>query len=365
MTEPSPQDAEKIPPGVAHNDDTDLMFLAAAKAPPADVLEVRTVVRDGWYNMPTDLAWWKGYYWLSYRRGTGHSCVRGNSAVVLLRSNDLRRWHQVRLFEPPGGVVDGRGIAAGHFTQEDDKLYIFCPVQFPGESGEPSRIFMSWTEDGQNWSALQVLRLDDYYPYTWRVRLHQGRFYSAICYLERDEGPFDLIVSDDGVQWKRHAEIAARDPRKFTEESDLYWCADGELWCIVRSHGQALMYWSGPPYEKWEGGVNLEVRCDAPAICASGERVYLAGRVGTGGNPHGTTGVYQLERGRARLVLSMPAGGDAAYPGLISLGPGHLAMSYYSDVAYWSGMVRPQHFDQYRRKRSECDIYLTEFRVGG
>ena len=39
-------------------------------------------------------------------------------------------------------------------------------------------------------------------------------------------------------------------------------------------------------------------------------------------------------------------------------------MSYYSDVAYWSGMVKPRHFDQYYRKRSECDIYLSEFKVG-
>ena len=133
----------------------------------------------------------------------------------------------------------------------------------------------------------------------------------------------------------------------------------------MRAHEAAMIYWSRPPYEKWEGGVNLEVRCDAPAICTSGERVYLAGRVGVEGNPHGTTGVYQLERGRVQLVLSMPAGGDSSYPGLISLEPGHLAMSYYSDVAYWSGMVKPRHFDQYQRKRSECDIYLTEFKVGG
>ena len=363
MTEQSPQDAP-APPGVLHNAHTDTMFLASEEAAPADVLAVRTVVRDGWYNMPTDLTRWGGYYWLSYRRSTGHSCVGGNSVVVLLRSNDLRRWSEAHIFEPPGGIVDGRGIAAGHFTQDDDKLYIFCPVQFPGDSGVPSRICMSWTQDGQTWTTPQVLRLDDYYPYTWRVRLHEGRFYAAICYLEQPSGPFDLIVSDDGANWQRHAEIAASNTRHFTEESDLYWCADGELWCIVRSHGSALMYWTSPPYEKWQG-TNLEVRCDAPALCASGERAYLAGRVRAEGNPHGTTGVYQLERGRAQLLLSMPPGGDSAYPGLISLEPGHLAMSYYSDVAYWSGMVKPKHFDEYRRKRSDCDIYLTEFRVGG
>jgi hypothetical protein len=330
----------------------------------ADVLSVRTVVRDGWYNMPTDLAWWKGYYWLSYRRGTGHSCVRGNSAVVLLCSNDLRRWNRAHIFEPPESIVDGRGIAAGHFTQTDDTLYLFCPVQWPGESGVPSRIFMYWTSNGLDWSAPQVLCLDNDYPYTWRVRSHDDRFYAAICYLEDDEGPFDLIVSDDAVHWTRHAQIAAANPNHFTEESDLHWRPDGELWCVVRSHGPALMYWSEPPYTTWEGGVNLGGRCDAPVICASGKRVYLAGRVAAPGNPHGTAGVYQLTRGRADLILSMPAGGDSAYPGLISLEPGRMAMSFYSDVAYWSGLVKPRHFEAYQRKRSECDIYLAEFALG-
>ena len=92
--------------------------------------------------------------------------------------------------------------------------------------------------------------------------------------------------------------------------------------------------------------------------------MFVAGRVPVAGNPHGTTGVYRLRRDRADLILSMPAGGDSSYPGLISLEPGRLAMSFYSDLAYWSGLVRPRHFDTYHRKRSECDIYLTEFRVG-
>ena len=107
------------------------------------------------------------------------------------------------------------------------------------------------------------------------------------------------------------------------------------------------MYWLEPSYTMWEGGVDLGCRCDAPAICASGKRVYLAGRVVAPGNPCGTTGVYQLTWCRADLILSMPAGGDSAYPGLISLELGRMAMSFYSDVAYWSGLVKPRHFEAY------------------
>ena len=39
-------------------------------------------------------------------------------------------------------------------------------------------------------------------------------------------------------------------------------------------------------------------------------------------------------------------------------------MSYYSDVAYVSGEVRPMHFPEYRYKESESDIYIAEIEVG-
>ena len=37
------------------------------------------------------------------------------------------------------------------------------------------------------------------------------------------------------------------------------------------------MYWSQPPYTAWEGG-DLQVKCDAPVICRTAGREYLAGR---------------------------------------------------------------------------------------
>ena len=60
----------------------------------------------------------------------------------------------------------------------------------------------------------------------------------------------------------------------------------------------------------------------------------------------------------------MPPSFDASYPGLVSLEPGKLVMSYYSDVAYASGEVRPRHFPEYRYKESESDIYIAEIEVG-
>ena len=49
--------------------------------PYAKVTSIRPVVRDGWYNAFTDLAYWKDYFWLSYARCLGHHVERTVNAT--------------------------------------------------------------------------------------------------------------------------------------------------------------------------------------------------------------------------------------------------------------------------------------------
>ena len=365
------------------------------KGPYARVTSIRPVVRDGWYNAWTDLIWWKEYFWLAHFRGLSHGLARnttgriaGNTFSVILRSADLRRWHEAQVFEAPGGIVDGSGVDTAHFCATEDRLYAFFSVHTPAPTGHILiRSCVSWTADGVRWSEPEPLSVDGFSPHTWRVRWHEGRFYCALHYRQKGT-PFDLIASDDGVRWSKHAEIAAAGAHGFTEESELHWRPDGELWCVVRTNA-AVMYCSRPPYTEWEEKLVLAAGCDAPVMCESGGQVYLAGRcAGSGsGEPgpdgampfalqntfssrespfirSGTTGLYRLSRDRAELLVLMPPAFDASYPGLVSLEPGKLIMSYYSDVAYVSGEVRPRHFPEYRYKTSECDIYIAEIEVG-
>ena len=358
--------------------------------PYAEVTSIRTAVRDGWYNAFTDLISWQDYFWLAYRRGLGHGIPRsdlaesGNSFSVILRSGDLRRWHEAQVFEPLFGIVDGSGVDTAHFCSAGERLYVTFSLRTPGFP----RMCVSWTADGVRWSEPEILTLGDYHPYAWRMRWHEGRFYSAINNGYRNDPEkmtFDLIVSDDAIHWSKHAEIDGSRPGKFSEESELHWRPDGELWCVVRAWGPALLFWSRPPYTEWHEGVVLPATCDAPAMCETNGEVYVAGRCSLwqdkparGGlksfntfnhaetpfGRSGTTGLYLLRRDNAQLLVTLPPGGDAAYPGLISVEPGKLIMSTYSDVAYISGQVKPMHYPEYRYKRSECDIYIAEIEVG-
>ena len=306
-----------------------------------------------------------------------HQPRAGNSVEVVLRSDDLRRWRPVIDFESPAGVADGCAAADGHFCTTPDRLYLFIGTRNPIHS------YVSWTDDGVHWSQPALLSLGDDHPYTWRVPLARGAVLLAICHLHHEERPFELIVSRGRHPLDPTAEIVTRaELPEFTEESELYWRPDGELWCIVRvrfGFDNASMYWSQPPYTAWEGG-DLQVKCDAPVICRTAGREYLSGRVRLpgaesssnptqfqggewGGIGNGTTGLYYLTKGKAELIRYFPQGGDASYPGLVSPEPGKLVISYYSDVAYWTGLVKPRHFAEFRYKASESDIYLAELRV--
>jgi len=344
----------------------------------AKVTSHRVVVRDGWYNQATDLCMWKGFYWLGYRRGVKHGPTSGmdqgaNSFGVIWRSNDLYRWHEAKVFDSPRGVVDGSGVNCPRFVPLYDRLYVFMTVHRPTEQGTGIDTYNSWTEDGVNWSKPALIVMDNHRPMLWRVRHHDGKFYGATCFLDRpgpnDYGPLDLLSSEDGTHWSKVARI--QDDFRFTEESDLHWLPNGELWCVVRPGAE--FYWSQPPYTQWEGGMKIGWS-DAPVMCQTGGQVYLAARgpakvvpnpsKAEQAGPNGAPVLYRLSRGQAEIIVSFPAGSDASYSGLISPEPGKLIMTYYSDIAYQTRQIQPKAFPPYRYKYSDVDIYLAEIEVG-
>ena len=328
-------------------------------------------------------------YWLCFRRGTAHNA--NNSLEVVLRSNDLRRWHEVKAFESPYGIEGGCAAADGYFCVTPDRLYIIIGTR------NPIHAFASWTSDGVRWSTPELLKIGDVCPYAWQVHWHQGRFYVAVNYLGTEQEPrLDLIVSEDAVNWKHHSEIASGQPPGFhdrpdgfTEESELHWRADDELWCVIRTN-VAVLYCARPPYTQWEEALVLYAGCDAPAMCETGGEVCLAGCCAASwqvasetddttrpfavqntfnypNNPlmrWETTGLYRLRRNRADLLVMLPPGADTSYPGLVLVEQDKLIMSYYSDVAYISGQIRPMHFPEYACKQTESDIYIAEIDVG-
>ena len=181
-------------------------------------------------------------------------------------------------------------------------------------------------------------------------------------------GLLRLLVSENGEKWKEHAVMSDDELPEFTEESDLYLCPDGQMWCVARTghnkdHG-AYMFWSDPPYTSWQASEDLGYWIHAPAICEVGDNVYVAGRHDLGRSDRtSTVGLFHLTRGKATLLRAFEPSQDSSYPGLVSPEPGKLVMSFYTNGPDWQGKRIPKYLPEYARKHSDADIFLAEFGV--
>jgi hypothetical protein len=321
----------------------------------------RTVVRDNWHNMCTDLCRWKDRIWLTYSRNTAH--VSPDGGIVVLRTGDLARWEQAAFIKTGFDNRDPKLLPVG------DRLYLFFADSFytPVNGRIEQTVFtcMSYTTDGVNWST--PVRISPRNHWLWRVVHADGAFWCA-------EKGGTLLSSQDAVEWTKvsripHApdDVEARQhdhcPTIEFNESDLFFRPDGELWCVSRTKlpdNTSIFYCSSPPYQDWEA-VNLGTMIHCPVIREVGGGLYVAGRRDPKTPwlaqypPAGNTGIFALEKGTVTPVLALPSDGDAAYPGLLELDNGHMLVSYYSQHAYLSGAVVAQQY---------VHPYLAEYRVG-
>jgi hypothetical protein len=316
----------------------------------AQILTHHTVVRDGWHNMCTDLCYWQDTFWLAHARPSAHCSPDG--VVVLHRSADLRRWSEVAVFKGPCDLRDPALVAT------DDKLFVYAidshfELEASGKERQIADTYVFASSDGYRWSEPEKAYDKNYW--LWRVRVHDGTFYSPEKGGELLSSPdgrtwsFASRIADDGMSEQERKELRKVEHRMTPNfnEADVIFRPDGELWCVSRTkrEGQhSLLYISKPPYEDWEI-VDLEAMIHCPAMCESGGKVYVAGRRDTNtpwnpqDSPPGNTAIFLLDRNGVTPVFALPSSGDAAYPGLISLEEDRLIISYYSQHAYLGGVI--------------------------
>lgn len=320
------------------------------------ILWHRTVVRDGWHNAFTDLCSWRGSFWLTFRRGSAHVSLDGE--IVVMRSQDLKRWREVALLKTLGDDRDPK------FCPTEDRLYVYFGTWMPPiYSGLGGRLVSHacTTQDGVHWSDPTPIYKSN--VWLWRVRFHGGTFYCPAKSWddprERRKKFLDLLTSDDGLTWEPTRHIAGVEDRP--DEADLLFRPNQEIWCISRSTRKpdhSLFYVSQPPYQKWER-TDLKIRIHCPVFCESQGQIYVAGRRDTAApwtpqsTPPGNTGIFLVERRNVQPLFALPSDGDAAYPGLITQEAGKLIISYYSQHAYRGGVVHGV-------SPHSNDVYLAE-----
>jgi hypothetical protein len=276
--------------------------------------EYNRVTNGDRHNAFTDLAYWNGHYYLCYREGATHSSMDGE--IVVLRSSDFRNWSPCGRLKTLGDDRDP------HFALTPDALYVYFGVWDlqHGDGNTPTdrgaiRSHVAWTGDGTRWSKVHAIHTPRWW--VWRVRWHEDRFYGIAYTAFRPKPPereIRLLISEDGLDWREHAIIATE---RGPSESDFWFNADGSLNVISRmtdESNEAFWYRSDPSLKEWTGtGVGAVIH--SPAVARWEDRVFVAGRGKDGGV--WVTRLWELKDGRADELLTLPSGGDTAYPGLI------------------------------------------------
>jgi len=270
---------------------------------------------DGEHNAFTDLVAWRGQYYLCFRHGASHLSMDGE--IRVMRSGDLKVW------EPCGTLVTRGDDRDPHFVVADDTLYVYFGVWdlvHDRGHGTPDRgcvrSHFASTRDGVTWSKVQGV----YEPgwWLWRVRRHDGAFYS-LAYTAVRPRPSSretrLLKSEDGLEWTLVSTVTRE---RMAGEADMFFNADGSMWLISRTGdkaGDAIYFKSDVSLTQWTG-TDTGVLVHSPVIAPWKDRFFLAGR-GRKDGAYVTT-VWAMSDGRPEELIVLPSGGDTGYNGLLA-----------------------------------------------
>ncbi len=292
-----------------------LMLAAASIAQAEATLDWMVCVQnDGMHNAFTDLALWKGQYYLCFRHGGTHMTMDGE--IRVMRSPDMKTW------EPCGTLKTFGDDRDPHFAVTDDRLYVYFGTwdlrHDPGH-GMPDRgavrSHFATTEDGATWSKIQAV----YEPpfWMWRVRHLNGAFYSAgytACRPKPSARETRLLRSEDGLEWSLVSVVTTE---RMAGEADFWFDPDGSMWMLSRTGdeaGDAALFHSDASLTAWQRA-DTGTLVHSPATVLWKDRRFIAGR-GKDGETSNTS-LWELKGDKLELLLTLPSGGDTAYPGLL------------------------------------------------
>lgn len=289
-----------------------------------------------WDNAPhsafTDLLFFKGHFYCSFREGSGH--VPGTDGTVrVLRSKDGKSWTSVADLKKEG--IDLRDpklsvtpkgrimVIMGGSIYRDGKL----------EGRKPQVSFSD--RNGADFSAPEEVQVDpsivSWGDWLWRVTWYKGAGYTIDYQIGPEErrGPtaMYLLKTIDG---KTFTKVSKLEIDGFPNEATIRFADDGKMHVMIRRETEDQMgVWatSPAPFTKWEYN-KMNIRLGGPNFVFTGEGKIIAGtRVY---KPSVYTALFTgTPEGEFREILAFPTSGDNSYPGLV-IREGKLWVSYYS-----------------------------------
>jgi len=321
---------------------------------PHVVLETWDAVADGWHNSNTDLAFWRGQFYLCHQTSPYHIGSR-RSRLLLWRSNDARTWEKVREFKNE----TGREYRDPKFGLIHERLLLYALPNLTVRALPVTTVF-TCSDDGEIWASMR--EVDQPGWLFWRPKTLDGITWFVTAYW-REHGRSMLLRSTDGMSWQPVSEIHAGDGN---DETDFAFLAGGRIIATARLEGTADNQWgdpagctllatAAPPYRQWTCHRSSVTRLDGPCSFTYNGRVYSIGRyqatrarrVAEQGGIYSRkrTSIFLVEEDRLVYLTDLPSAGDTSYAGAVIRGD-ELYASYYtspvaSDHTWVLGMFRP------------------------
>ncbi len=304
--------------------------------PAVNVTHVRRVFHNGEHNAFTDLVRFQGLFYLTFRSCPDGHMVHPTASIIVLRSEDARKWEQVHRF----GVTH-RDTRDPHFLVFHDRLFVYTGTWYSGATTIPIAEYdlnkhlgyAAWSDDGSNWHSPIMLE-GTFGHYIWRANTFGGKAY--LCGRRKTE--FDIaprgegrqveslmLESDDGLIWRKRAVF--QEDRG--DETAFQFEPDGSLIAIGRCGSQkAQLLRSAPPYTQWQRS-DLDRYIGGPLLARWGDRYVVGGRKSTPDRGPKTSMCWLVDD-QLQEFAELPSGGDNSYPGFIELTPRQAIMSWYS-----------------------------------
>jgi len=308
----------------------------AAEFPPVKVTNIRRIAHNGEHNAFTDLAWFQGHIYLTFRTCPDGHMVHPTSRIIVMRSSNGKQWEKVHTFGVPK-----RDTRDPHLQVFRDRLFVYTGTWYCGDSS-PKKWDMNQhlgyavsSADGKTWSKPQMLE-GTYGHYIWRTATHGGKVYmcgrrktgfaEVASREERDVIVRSMIlVSSDGLKFSPIGSFQDQ----YGDETAILFEPDGQMLAISRRGGgrTAQVVRVAPPYNK-SARVDLDRYIGGPLL-KKWEGHYVVG----GRNLQKRSAYLSLcwlKDNKLTEFAALPSGGDCSYPGLIKLCPGCALVSYYS-----------------------------------
>ena len=323
----------------------------------ARIESIRKIYSDGRHNAFTDMGYWKGQYYVSFRNGPRHPTLPGMwGSGMIIRSSDLESWELCARFEMEG--VDTSNPRLMNLGDELGALGRAIYSKKPGllrlyEGPSGVQPYVRCASDGSTWSDPEaVLENDDFF---WRPVRVGDFWYMA----GRRSEELTLVRSSDTRDWQAVSTIPPASGMRFSEEAELWVAEDERMQVIVRAQedmNMACLAESEPPYVNWEL-TELEYTVHCAACQRVGDEIWVAGKAPTEQFPSSVeippaptrekmaalawrdgrlcktpdwhTAIWRFVDGRLEPLMVFPSGGDCGYPDMV-VEENRVLVSYYS-----------------------------------